>query len=78
MEKNSVKYRVRILLWICLVGLGVGQDVEFSGSGDLSVTTNLGIRLSAPWAPIGNHVGLAWGVDAGVGYKLRPAERADG
>jgi hypothetical protein len=73
MEKSTVKYRIKLLLSICLVALPsvtLAQDVEFSGNDDPSVTTNLGIPLSAPLAPMGDHVGFAWGVDAGVGYNF--------
>src|SRR6266404_289303 len=69
-QKSTVKYRTRILLWSSLVGLrsvALAQDVEFSGNDNPSVTTSLGIPLSAPLAPMGDHVGFAWGVDAGVG-----------
>jgi hypothetical protein len=66
-EKTTVKYRIRLLLWICVVALpsvawAQDQDVEFSGNDNPSVTTNLGIPLSAPLAPMGDHVGFAWGV----------------
>src|SRR5260221_9620246 len=72
-QTSTVKYRIRILLWSCLVGLpsvAWAQDVEFSGNDDPSVTTSLGIPLSVPLAPMRDHVGFAWGVSAGVGYNF--------
>lgn len=68
-----MKCRIRVSPWICFLALSCrawAQDVELSGNDNPAVTTNLGIPLSAPLAPMGNHVGFAWGVSAGVGYNF--------
>src|ERR1700751_408108 len=49
---------------------GASWAQESPGPDDPSVTTSLGVPLSAPLTPTAQHVGLAWGVSTSAGYNL--------
>jgi hypothetical protein len=53
-----------------LPSVALAQDVEFSGNDNPSVTTSLGIPLSAPFGSDWRPRRFCVGVGAGVGYNL--------
>jgi Outer membrane protein beta-barrel domain len=68
-----VRYRIILLICMCFAVVPCGawsQEPEHPGNDDPRVTTSLGIPLSGPLSPTAEHVGFAWGVNAGVGYNI--------
>jgi len=66
-----VKYSIAILLWISLTALPrAAWAQEENGNDNPSVTTSLGMPLSAPLNPMGEHAAFGWGLSTGAGYNL--------
>ena len=62
---------IAILLWIYLVVFPCETWAqEEPGNDDPSVTSSLGIPLSAPLSPTSQHVSFAAGISAAVGYNF--------
>jgi len=69
--KRTVRYVTTILLWIHLVGFYYGVLAQESpGNDNLSVTTSLGMPLSAPLRLTIQHVSFAAGITVSAGYNF--------
>ena len=67
-----LNYRMAVLLWFCLVALPCcswAQDAE-GGDDNPSITSSLGMPLSAPLNPTHQYTGFGLGVSTGVGYNI--------
>lgn len=66
-----MKYRVAIFLWICLTALPCAAWAQEGPPNDNpSATTSLGMILSAPLNPMGQHAAFGWGIGTGAGYNF--------
>jgi len=69
--KRTVWYVTTILLLIHLVAFPFGVCAQGGpGNDNPSVTTSLGIPLSAPLSPTSQHVSFAAGISVSAGYNL--------
>lgn len=68
---GRVNYRMAVLLWFCLVALPCCCWAQEEGGEDNpSITSSLGMPLSAPLNPTHQYAGFGLGVSAGVGYNI--------
>jgi hypothetical protein len=65
-----VRYVVTILMWIHLAAFPCGAWPQEGPNDDPSITSSLGIPLSAPLSPTSQHVSFAAGISATVGYNF--------
>lgn len=65
-----MKYSLGIVVWIGLTLLPWDLRAQEVVNDDPSVTTSLGLTLSAPLSPIWHQVNGAWGVDSEIGYNF--------
>ena len=71
LEEGAVKHRLGIFLWICIMALPCTVWAqEGTGNDNPDATTNLGMPLSAPLNPMGQHAAFGWGLSAGAGYNF--------
>jgi hypothetical protein len=68
---DTVKCSAAIFLWISLTAFPCpGWAQEGTGNDNPSVTTSLGMPLSAPLNPMRQHSNLGWGLNTSVGYNF--------
>jgi hypothetical protein len=68
---DTVKCSAAIFLWISLTASPCpGWAQEGNRNDNPSVTTSLGMPLSAPLNPMRQHSNLGWGLNTGVGYNF--------
>jgi hypothetical protein len=65
-----LKYAVTFFVWISFVLLSSNLGAQETGNDDPSVTTSLGIPISAPLSPISRQLAGAWGVSSEIGYNF--------
>ena len=66
-----MKYRMAVLLWLCLVALPCCCWAQDEGGDDNpAITTSLGMPISFPLNPTHQYSGLGLGVSTSIGYNL--------